>query len=89
MMLIFFQLITLSQRRSPPPDLDMIQNGFVLTEKEALENMITKRIVNRRSKKVLLQPKELTEEEFVTRCREEASNMLMGVSQSLINFVCR
>lgn len=61
----------------------MIQDGFVLTEKEALENMVTKRIVNRRSKKVLLQPKQLTEEEFIARCREESSNMLMEVGDSV------
>ncbi|XP_031566718.1 uncharacterized protein LOC116301746 [Actinia tenebrosa] len=77
-------LITLSQRRSPPPDLDMIQQGFILNEAEALENMITKRIINRRSKKVIIQPKELSEEEFVARCREEASNILMGNKDALV-----
>jgi len=68
----------------------MIQNGFVLTEKEALENMVTKRIVNRRSKKVVLQPKQLTEDEFISRCREEASNILMGVCWFVIvNFIVK
>lgn len=57
----------------------MIENGYILNEKEALEKMVTKRIVNRRSKKVIIQPKQLTEEEFIARCRQEASNMLMGV----------
>jgi hypothetical protein len=58
----------------------MIQNGFILHEKEALENMMTKRIVNRRSKKVIIQPEVLSEQQFIVKCREEASNILMGVS---------
>ena len=75
------KLIALSQRRSPPPDLDMIENGFVLTESEAREKMITKRIVNRRSKKVIIPPQTPCELEFLTRCRKEASNMLLNVSE--------
>ncbi|EDO40633.1 predicted protein [Nematostella vectensis] len=71
-------LITLSQLSKPPPDLDMIEDGFILSESEAREKMITKKIVNRRSKKVVVLPSVLSKEEYVARCREEASNMVMG-----------
>ena len=79
---VFFplQLIALSQRCSPPPYLDMIDNGFVLTEREAHEKMIQRRIVNRRSKKVVIRPQTPSQQEFVVRCKKEASNMLLGVS---------
>jgi len=69
----------LAQRRRPPPDLDLIEDGFVLTEEESREKRLTKQIINRRSKKVIIPPPVLSEEEFVQRCREEASNMLLGV----------
>ncbi|KAL9965873.1 hypothetical protein ACROYT_G029727 [Oculina patagonica] len=76
-------LVTLAQRRRPPPDLDLIDNGFVLTEEESEERRITKRIINRMSKKVVIPPPALSEEEFVQRCREEASNMLLGNEEAL------
>lgn len=69
----------LSLRRRPPPDLDLIEDGFVLTEEESEERRLTKQIINRRSRKVILPIPVLSEEEYVQRCREEASNMLLGV----------
>lgn len=85
-LLTIFQLIALAQRRRPPPDLDLIEDGFVLTEEESKERRLTKQIINRRSKKVVIPPPVLSEEEFVQRCREEASNMLLGVRSKIILF---
>ena len=73
----------MAQRRRPPPDLDLIEDGFVLTEEESKERRLTKQIINRRSKKVVIPPPVLSEEEFVQRCREEASNMLLGVRKKI------
>ena len=70
----------MAQRRRPPPDVDMIRNGFVLTEGEAKENMVHRRIVNRKSKRVIIAPQTLTEKDYVARLKKEAANMLMGVS---------
>ena len=75
----------LSLRRRPPPDLDMIEDGFVLTEEESEQRRLTRRIINRRSKKVILPVPELSEEEYVQRCKEEASNMLLGVRKKIFN----
>lgn len=73
----------MAQRRRPPPDVDMIKNGFVLTEREARENMVQRRIVNRKSKRVIITPQTLTEKDYVARLKKEAFNMLMGVSFDL------
>ncbi|KAJ7378278.1 54S ribosomal protein L17 mitochondrial [Desmophyllum pertusum] len=76
-------LVSLAQRRRPPPDLDLIEDGFVLTEGESEERRITKRIINRKSKRVVQPLPVLSEEEFVIRCREEAYNMLLGNEEAL------
>lgn len=76
-------LVMLSLRRRPPPDLDLIEDGFVLTEEESEQRRLTRRIINRRSKKVILPVPELSEEEYVQRCKEEASNMLLGNEEAL------
>lgn len=81
-----FQLVSLAQRRRPPPDFDLIEDGFVLTEGESEERRITKRIINRKSKRVVQPLPVLSEEEFVLRCREEAYNMLLGVRKKYCFF---
>ena len=67
------------QRRRPPPDLDMIEDGWVLTEKEATEKMIKKRLINRMSKKIVVPPQVPGEKEYMQRCRKIALEMLLGV----------
>ena len=62
----------------------MIENGFVLTETEAREKMIKPRIINRMSKRVIIYPQVPCEEEYLVRCRKEASNMLLGVGKVLV-----
>ena len=74
-----FQIITLMQRRHPPPDLDMIEDGWVLTEKEAAEKMIKKRLINRMSKKIVVLPQLQGEKEYMQRCKKIALEMLLGV----------
>ena len=74
----------MAQRRRPPPDVDMIKDGFVLTEREASENMVQRKIVNRKSKKVVVLPQTLTEKDYVARLKKEARNMLMGVSSIIL-----
>lgn len=76
-------IITLALRRRPPPDLDMIEDGFVLTEAEAAEKMIKRRIVNRRSKKVIIPPQVPNEQQYVERCKKAASDMLLGDREAL------
>lgn len=76
-------IITLTLRRRPPPDLDMIENGFILTEAEAKEKMIKTRIVNRRSKKVLISPQVPNEQQYLERCRKAASDMLLGDQEAV------
>ena len=65
--------MTMAQRRRPPPDVDMIKNGFVLTEREARENMVQRRIVNRKSKRVIITPQILTEKDYMARLKKEKS----------------
>ena len=60
----------------------MIENGFILTEAEAKEKMIKTRIVNRRSKKVLISPQVPNEQQYLERCRKAASDMLLGVRET-------
>ena len=60
----------------------MIENGFVLTEKEAEEKRTKKRIINRMSKKVIVPPQVPNEEQYVERCRKVASDMLLGVRKN-------
>lgn len=67
------------QRRHPPPDLDMIEDGWVLTEKEAAEKMIKKRLINRMSKKIVVPPQVQGEKEYMQRCKKIALEMLLGV----------
>ena len=61
----------------------MIEDGFVLTEAEAAEKMIKRRIVNRRSKKVIIPPQVPNEQQYVERCKKAASDMLLGVRKTL------
>ena len=78
------QLINLTQRRRPPPDLFMIKNGFVLTEEEAIERRTKRRIVNRMSRKMFIPPEELSEEEYVEKCKTIINDILLGVSMALL-----
>ena len=71
------------QRRRPPPDLDMIEDGWVLTEKEAAEKMIQKRIINRMSKRVIVPPQVQGENEYRQRCKKIALDMLLGVRKTV------
>ena len=73
------QLIELTQRTQPPPDLFTLQDGFLLRPDEIKEKFTEKRIHNRRWKKRLILPKEMSEEEFKARCRIEAANILLQV----------
>ena len=75
------------QRRNPPPDLDMIEDGWVLTEKEAAEKMIKKRLINRMSKKIVVPPQVQGEKEYMQRCKKIALEMLLGVRNFL--FIAR
>lgn len=79
-MICFLQLINLTQRRQPPPDLFMLKNGFVLNEDEAIDKRIRRRIINRRSKRIFIPPKELTEDEFVEKCKSAVRAILLEVS---------
>lgn len=76
-------VITLMQRRHPPPDLDMIEDGWVLTEKEAAEKMIKKRLINRMSKKIVVPPQVQGEKEYMQRCKKIALEMLLGNEEAL------
>ncbi len=74
----------MTQRREPPPDLYMIKNGFVLTEEEAIESRIKRRIMNRMTRRVFIPPKKLTEEEFVEKCKTVVHDILLGVRFTLV-----
>ena len=76
-------LIEFTKRKQPPPDLFMIENGFLLRPDEAVAKLTHKRIVNRKWKKRVLYPKPLSEEEFVAHCRIEATNVLLGDQEAL------
>uniref|UniRef100_A0A7M5WJP8 Uncharacterized protein n=1 Tax=Clytia hemisphaerica TaxID=252671 RepID=A0A7M5WJP8_9CNID len=78
-----FQLIELTQRSQPPPDLLTLQDGFLLRPDEIKEKFTGKRIHNRRWKKRLLLPKELNEEEFKSQCRVEASKILLQDEEAI------
>lgn len=58
----------------------MIENGFVLTEKEAAEKMVKRRILNRMSKKVIIPPQVQNEQDYMIRSKKAAFNMLLGVT---------
>ena len=62
----------------------MIQNGFVLTEEEAIERRTRRRIVNRMSRKMFIPPEELSEEEYVEKCKTVINDILLGVSMVLL-----
>ena len=83
----FLQLIELTQRSQPPPDLFTLQDGFLLRPDEIKEKFTGKRIHNRRWKKRLLLPKEMNEEEFKAQCRIEASKILLQVTVLYISTV--
>ena len=72
----------MTQRTKPPPDLFAIQDGFLLRPDEIKEKFTGRRIHNRRWKKRLLLPEELSEEEFKAHCRVEASKILLQVKYS-------
>lgn len=76
-------LIEFTQRRRAPPDLFMIENGFILRPDEALEKWTTRRLVNRKWKRRLILPESPNEEEYVERCRQEAANVLLGDEEAL------
>ncbi|KAK2566510.1 39S ribosomal protein L17 [Acropora cervicornis] len=52
-------------------------------EAEAKEKMIKTRIVNRRSKKVLISPQVPNEQQYLERCRKAASDMLLGEQEAV------
>ena len=61
----------------------MIEDGWVLTEKEAAEKMIKKRLINRMSKKIVVPPQVQGEKEYMQRCKKIAFEMLLGVRNFL------
>lgn len=69
----------------------MIKDGFVITEDEAIERRIRKRIVNRRSKRIFMPPKQLEETEFVAKCKNVVRDILLEVNfiKTLPNFYSR
>jgi len=76
-------LINLIQRKQPPPDLFMIRNGFVTTEDEAIELRIRRRIMNRMSRRIFIPPKELSEDEYIERCRVAVKQILLEDNDAL------
>ena len=70
----------MTRRRCPPPDLHYLEDGFILTDREAREKLTTKMVVNRRKKKILTQPEELSEQEYIEQLNLETRNMLLQVS---------
>ena len=77
--IIYHQLINLTQRKQPPPDLFMIKKGFVITEDEAIELRIRRRIMNRMSRRIFIPPKELNEDEYVEGCKVAVKQILLEV----------
>ena len=75
----------MTQRRQPPPDLFMIKKGFVITEDEAIDLRIRRRIVNRMSKRMFIPPRQLTEDEFVEQCKTVVREILLEVN-FVLNF---
>ena len=61
----------------------MIEDGFVLNEKEAAEKMIKRRVINKKSTRVIIHPQVPNEKQYVERCRKIASDMLLGVRKTL------
>ena len=73
----------MTRRRCPPPDLHHLEEGFILTEKEAKERLTTKMVVNRRNKKVLQKPDLLNEEKYVEQLQLQTRHILLEVCENL------
>ena len=69
----------MTRHRSPPPDLHYLEDGFILTEQEARERLTTKMVVNRRNKKIITKPEELSEQEYVEQLKLQTRNILLKV----------
>jgi septum formation inhibitor-activating ATPase MinD len=69
----------MTRRRCPPPDLHYLEDGFILTEQEAKERLTTKMVINRRNKKIVNQPHELSEEEYVEQLKLQTRSILLEV----------
>lgn len=77
-------LIELTQRRKAPPDITIVlQDGFLLRPDEIETKFRTKKLINRRWKKRIVYPDELSENEYAERCREEATKMLLQDQEAL------
>ena len=50
-----------------------------MTDEEAKEKLIVKRIINRKTKRILKYPDEMTEAEYREGCQREISNILLEV----------
>ena len=70
----------MTRRRGPPPDLHYLEDGFILTDREAKEKCTSKMVVNRRNKKIVTQPDELTEEQYVEQLQLQTRSILLEVS---------
>ena len=70
----------MTRRRGPPPDLHYLEDGFILTDRGAKEKCTSKMVVNRRNKKIVTQPDELTEEQYVEQLQLQTRSILLEVS---------
>ena len=69
----------MTRRRCPPPDLHYLEDGYILTNQEARERLTTKMVVNRRNKKIVTKPDELSEEEYVEQLKLQTRSILLEV----------
>lgn len=77
-------LVELTRRTQPPPDITIvIENGFLLRPDEIKEKFKAKKMVNRRWKNRILYPEPLSDNEFIARCHETASCILLQDSHAI------
>ena len=69
----------MTRRKCPPPDLHYLEDGFILTDQEATERLTTKMVVNRRNKKIISQPQEFNDQEYVEQLQLQIRSILMEV----------
>ncbi|XP_028400166.1 uncharacterized protein LOC114523443 [Dendronephthya gigantea] len=76
-------LIIMTRRKCPPPDLHYLEDGFILTDQEARERLTTKLVVNRRNKKIISQPQEFNEQEYVEQLQLQIRSILLEDEEAL------
>ena len=69
----------MTRRKCAPPDLHYLEDGFILTDQEVRERLTTKMVINRRNKKIVTEPQELSEEEYVEQLKLQTRSILLQV----------